>query len=210
MVKLREHLFALTVHGGILIAIAILITATSCQPEEPPPAEPNPVGDFFNAMQAVMDDNAVESVTVIAVDDNSGSGEDLKRQVFQEIQARINALGTIAIIEHPTAYLQDKFTELSIIPSSGISPDLAQELAADLNADSLLYASIESDAPDVHIKLYSAGDGAVIFAETLQAWPLPVSRDDALDMFDITEDGTASDDTAGETESDLPFSEPGT
>jgi hypothetical protein len=206
MMKTRDHLFALAVHGGIIFAIAILITVSSCQPAAPPPPEPDPVASFFKEIQTTMDDEAAESVTVIGVDDNTGRNENLKRQIFQEIQAQLHALGSFSIIEQPTSVLEAKFTELGITPSSGISPDDAKQLARELNADVLLYASIESSAPDVHIKLYSAETGSVIFAETLQAWPLPVSRDKEEDLTGLFGDEGTGGTGTGTTPSDQPVS----
>ena len=79
--------------------------------------------------------------------------------------------------------LENKFMEMEINLADGISPEDAVSLAEFLGAGSLLYASIESDAPDVHIKVYSAGNGGIIFAETLQGWPLPITE--VEETFDI-------------------------
>ncbi len=200
MLKLREHIFPFTVHGTILLIIAILLIATSCQ-KEPEPPEPDPVGDFFEELQDGLDDAGAESVTVIAVDDNIGVGEDIRRQVFQEIQAQIHELETVVIIEHPTSELEARYAEMGLIPSEGISPELAIELTEALGADALLYASIESEAPDVHIKLYAAETGAVVFAETLQAWPLPITQEaGGIDLLGMEGEETdeESSDMAGE------------
>jgi len=178
---LRDHLFAITVHGGILLAIFILVIATSCK-EEPPPPEPDPVGDFFEELMDALDLDGAESISVIAVDNNSTADSSIQRQVFQEIQTELDKLETLTIREFPMSFLEERYAEMGIMPSDGISPDDAVELASELNADALLYASIESSAPDVHMKLYSGESGAVIFAETLEAWPLSVSRDADSDM----------------------------
>ena len=175
--QIRNHLFALMVHGGILLAIFILVTATSCQQAAPPP-EPDPAGDFFKALMEALDMEGAESVAVIAVDDSVTSDPNLKRQVFQEIQTELHKLETVTIREFPGQILQQKFTEMAIVPSDGISPDDAVRLASDLDVMALLYASIESSAPDVYIKIYSGDTGAVVFAETLKAWPLPVTREE--------------------------------
>jgi len=186
---LRDHLFAITVHGGILLAIFILVVATSCE-KEPPPPEPDPVGDFFDDLMEALDMEAIESISIIAVDNNTGSDSSLQRQVLQEIQTELHKLEMLTIREFPKSYLEEQFTEMGITPSDGVSPDDAVELASDLNAGGLLYASIESTAPDVHMKIYSGESGAVIFAETLEAWPLSVTRDqeDETDLFSLPED----------------------
>ncbi len=198
MGRTRDHIFALMVHGGILFAIFVLVLATSCR-QEPPPPEPDPVGDFFENLMDNFDEIAAESVTVIAVDDNIGAGDDLARQVYQEIQTELDRLGTIAIREFPKPFLEEKFSEMGIVPSNGISPEDAMALADDLNVDSLLYASIESETPDVHIKLYSRETGALIFAETLQAWPLSVSRQEKpADLMGLTEEEAPETETPEE------------
>ena len=205
---LRDHLFAITVHGGILLAIFLLVLATSCK-EEPPPPEPDPVGDFFEELMDALDLDGAESISVIAVDNNSTADSSIQRQVFQEIQTELDKLETLTIREFPTSFLEEQYAEMGITPSDGISPDDAVDLASELTADALLYASIESSAPDVHMKLYSGESGAVIFAETLEAWPLPVSReqDDGMSLPGIpeeealpeesetTEESESSDDT---------------
>ena len=205
---LRDHLFAITVHGGILLAIFILVLATSCK-EEPPPPEPDPVGDFFEELMDALDLDGAESISVIAVDNNSIADSSIQRQVFQEIQTELHKLETMTIREFPVSFLEEQFTEMGITPSDGISPDDAIDLASDLNTDALLYASIESSAPDVHMKLYSGESGTLIFAETLEAWPLSVSRDEnsEMDLFstpdeealpeesESTEESESSDDT---------------
>jgi len=200
MLKLRDHIFPFTVHGAILIVIAILLLATSCQkePEEP---EPDPAGDFFDEVLDALDEVGAESITIIAVDDNAGVGEDVQRQVYQEIQTQIHELETIAIIEHPTSELTAKFEEMGLVPYEGISPEEAVELAGELGVHSLLYASIESDAPDVHVKIYAAETGELAFAETLQAWPLPVARE--VEGIDLLGEGESEEDpveSAEETE----------
>jgi hypothetical protein len=187
---LRDHLFAITVHGGILLAIFFLVIATSCQ-KEPPPPEPDPVGDFFEQMMDALDMEGVESISVIAVDNNSSADSSLQRQVLQEIQTELHNLEALTIREFPVSFLNQTFAEMGISPSDGISPDDAVELASDLNVNALLYASIESSAPDVYMKIYSGESGAVIFAETLEAWPLSVTRETegATDLFSLPEEG---------------------
>ncbi|MCK4721406.1 hypothetical protein KAU08_12125 [bacterium] len=181
--KLKESIFALMVHGGILLAILCLVSFSSCQDPPPPPREPDPVGDFFDDLQDGLDDSAADTITVIGVDDNSGSKPDLKRQVYQEIITQLHILDSVEILEYPQPDLDNKFIEMEINLADGISPEDAVSLAEFLGAGSLLYASIESDAPDVHIKVYSADNGNIIFAETLQGWPLPITEEE--ETFDI-------------------------
>lgn len=181
--KLKDSIFALMVQGGILLAILCLVSFSSCQDPPPPPREPDPVGDFFDDLQDGLDDSSADTITVIGVDDNSGSGPDLKRQVYQEIITQLHILDSVEILEYPQPYLENKFMEMAINLADGISPEDAISLAEFLCTDSLLYASIESDAPDVHIKVYSAGNGGIVFAETLQDWPLPITE--AEETFDI-------------------------
>jgi hypothetical protein len=174
-VKIHDNLFALIVHSGILLIICVLVLATSCQ-QPPPVPVPDPVGDFFDKISDSLDEAGSETIIVIAVDDNIGAGQDIKRQVYQEIQSRLHQLESANIIEYPSPVLDEKFREKDIVPSEGISPDEVKSLATELASDTLLYASIESSAPDVYIKIYSGETGAVIFAETLQKWPLPVEK----------------------------------
>jgi hypothetical protein len=167
------------IHAGILLVALMLVLSTSCQKEEPPP-EPDPVADFFKDLQKGLDNALAESVTVIAVEDSIGAGDDLRRQVYQEILSRLYDLDVVAIIEYPSSRFQAAFSRLAIVPRDGIAPEDVIELAKEFTADALLYASIESSAPDVHFKLYSAATGAVVFAETLQNWKLSVSRTEGL------------------------------
>jgi hypothetical protein len=198
LVKLSDHLFAIGVHGAILVVIVVLVTATSCQ-QKPPAATPDPVAVFFKQLLEGLDFAGAESVVVIAVDDNIGAGEDLQRQVLQEIQSRLHQLATVSILEYPKSVLEQKFTEMGITPADGISPPDAMRLASDLHADALLYASIESEAPDVHMKLYSGESGAVVFAETLQSWPLPVTKEEQpLDLLALPGSGASTQ--GGESE----------
>ncbi len=171
------------VQGGILLAILCLVSFSSCQDPPPPPREPDPVGDFFDDLQDGLDDSSADTITVIGVDDNSGSGPDLKRQVYQEIITQLHVLDSVEILEYPQPYLDNKFIEMGLNLADGISPEDAVSLAEFLVTGSLLYASIESDAPDVHIKVYSADNGGIVFAETLQEWPLPITEEE--ETFDI-------------------------
>lgn len=182
-VKLKDSIFALMVHGGILLAILCLVSFSSCQDPPPPPREPDPVGDFFDDLQDGLDDSSADTITVIGVEDNSDSGPDLKRQVYQEIITQLHILDSVEILEYPQSDLDNKYKEMGIILADGISPEDAVSLAEFLGAESLLYASIESEAPDVHIKVYSAENGGIIFAETLQDWPLPITEEE--EVFDI-------------------------
>jgi len=43
--------------------------------------------------------------------------------------------------------------------------------------------SIESSTPDVYFKVYSGGNGAVIYADTLEQWTLPVKIESEPDQF---------------------------
>ncbi len=183
------------VHGGILLAICIIVLTTSCG-TEPPAQTPDAVSGYFHKLQSSLDSTGAETVVVIAVDDNAGAGQDLQRKVFQEIQAQLQNIKSASVLEYPRSVLDEKFRTLGINPQDRISPEAAISLAKDLQADALLYASIESSAPDVHIKLYSGETGAVIFAETLQAWPLPVTKqEDTTGILDLGE-GTSSPDQA--------------
>jgi len=186
IVRIREHIFALSIHVGIILCIGILVTATSCGEPEPPPVEPDPVSDFFDNLQDGLDDAGAETVIVMTVIDNAGVGEDLPRQIFQEIQTQLDNLNSVSIVEQPRSAIEELFLQMDIDPLEGISPEQAMDLAARLETDALIFASVESDAPDVHIKIYSGSSGAVTFAETLQEWPLPVTTtDDPMDdLFD--------------------------
>ncbi len=198
--QLRDHIFALSIHGGILLAICILVLVTSCGSEPPPPPEPDPVTTYFKDLQIGLDETGAETVTVIAVEDNSGVGEAVQRQVYQEILAQLHELESIKILEYPQTDLEETFSEIGIEQVSRLSPDDAIELASELRADSLLYASIESNAPDVHIKIYSAENGAIVFAETLQAWLLPISKEE-VDLFGELM-GTSDNSSINNAESD--------
>jgi len=175
-VRIRDHIFAVSVHIGIIICIGILVLVTSCGKPEPPAGEPDPVADFFREMQSSFDEITAETVIVIGVLDNAGVGNDISRQVFQEIQTQLNKLGGVTILEQPAARLESIFREQEIDPKEGISSEKAMELGKALQVDAMILASVESDAPDVHIKIYATSTGAVIFAETLQEWPLPVTE----------------------------------
>lgn len=187
--RIRDHIIALTIHAGILLVALLLVLTTSCEKEEPPP-EPDPVLVFFRDLQEGLDNALAESVTVIAVEDSIGAGDDLRRQVYQEIISQLYSLEFVAILEYPNSRLEAAFSRLGIDPKDGIAPEDVMALAQEFAADALLYASIESSTPDVHIKLYSAQNGAVVFAETLQDWQLPVSRD--LGIMDLMEEESAS------------------
>lgn len=182
-VQIRDHIFAVSVHIGIIICIGILVLVTSCGKPEPPPADPDPVADFFKEIQSSFDEVTAETVIVIGILDNAGVGDDITRQVFQEIQTQLNKLGGVTILEQPTAKLDSIFQEHQIDPKEGISSEKAIELGEALQVDAMLLASVESDAPDVHVKVYATSTGAVVFAETLQEWPLPVTetRDPLMD-----------------------------
>ena len=193
--QLRDHLLALIVHGGILLAICIIVLTTSCG-KEAPAQTPDAVAGYFRKLQSSLDSTGAESVVVIAVDDNAGAGQDLQRKVFQEIQAQLQNIKSASVLEYPRSVLDEKFRTLGIDPKDRISPEAAISLAKDLQADALLYASIESSAPDVHIKLYSGETGAVIFAETLQAWPLPVTKEEDTTGLEETGEGASSPDQA--------------
>ena len=198
-VKLNDHIFASLVHGGILIAILCLVTISSCQEPPPPPREPDPVGDFFEGLQDGLDEASADTVTILGVEDNSGTGPDLQRLVRQEILAELNQLETVQILEYPQTELDIKYIEMEITLSDGISPDKARALAESLMADALLYAAIESDAPDVHIKIYSAETGGIVFAETLQEWPLPITEEE--ETFDLL-GGSSLSETGEDSEPD--------
>ncbi|MCX6645034.1 MAG: hypothetical protein NTY09_01545 [bacterium] len=180
--KINDHLFASIVHGGILLAIFCLVMFSSCKKPIPTP-EPNPVADFFKEIQDVLDTATAKTITILGVDDNCAAGPNLQRQIRQEIIAQLHNLESIEILEYPQSELDAKFVEMGTKLSEGISPENATELAGSLEADTLLYASIETTAPDVHIKVYSGTTGAIIFAETLQGWQLPITASNApLDL----------------------------
>ncbi len=175
----------------------MMFPLVSCGGKGPPPKEPDPAGDFFDDLQESLDNAAAESVTVIAVDDSVDAGENLQRQVYQEIQSRLYELETVGILEYPKSQIESQFEQMGIVPSDGISPDDAISLAQEFKADALLYASIESKAPDVHFKVYAAETGAVIFSDTLEEWQLPISaaEEEVFDLFDLedTSDATETD-----------------
>ncbi|HEX9744791.1 MAG TPA: hypothetical protein VGB30_05135 [bacterium] len=181
----EDNLLAFLVHTSILLAISLVAMNTSCAQEEPPPPpEPDPVETFFEEIQAGLDSIAAETVMIIGVEDSIGAGTDLQRQIFQEIQSRLYELESITILEYEDPELGSKFEELGINPAEKISPDKAADLADVLKTDAMLYASIESTVPDVHFKIYSGETGAVVFADTLQGWVLPVTSS-GPDEFDL-------------------------
>lgn len=186
--KIRENIFAVAVHASILLIALVLVLTSSCQKEAAPPPEPEPIDAFFKSMLKGLDEAAAESITIIAVDDSVGAGEDLARQVYQDIQSRLHALGTLTIFEFPTNELKAAFEELGVKPSDGIAPEQAVELAKKLNSNALLYASIESKTPDVYVRIYSGETGAVIFSETLSSWPMSVKREEEIPV--LTDTGT--------------------
>ncbi|MFH1677026.1 MAG: hypothetical protein ABIC40_08365 [bacterium] len=189
--KLRENILAIAVHGGILLIALVLVLTSSCQSKPPPPPEPEPVDVFFKSMLKSLDEAAAESITIIAVDDSIGTGEDLARQVYQDIQSRLHGLGTLTIFEFPSNELKASFDELGVKPSDGIAPEQAVNLAEKLNSSALLYASIESKTPDVYVRIYSGATGSVIFSETLSAWPLSVKREVEIPV--LTDTGTETE-----------------
>ena len=65
--QIRDHLFAISVHFGILICIGILVMATSCGEPEPPPVEPDLVRDFFDEVKDGFDEAGAETVIIITV-----------------------------------------------------------------------------------------------------------------------------------------------
>jgi hypothetical protein len=200
-VKINDHLFASLVHGGILLAILCLVMFSSCQKPEPPPPEPNPVGDFFKEIQDALDTATATTISVLGVDDNCGAGTNLQRQVRQEIIAQLHNLESIEILEYPQTELDAKFVEMGIKLSDGISPENAVALATSLQAGALLYASIETTTPDVHVKVYSGTTGSIIFAETLQGWELPITENQGpLDLGG----GTTTSETPVPTEQPAP------
>jgi len=186
-VNLREHFIAISIHGGILLAICVLILATSCE-KQPEPPPPDPVGDFFGEVQDGLDDAGVETITLITVDDHSGEGADLTRQIVQEIKSQLNQLEGISIIEYPGADLEEAFEEYEIVPEDGLSPEDAMDLALELNTGALMYAAIESEAPDVYFQVYTGETGAIVFADTLEDWPLPVERSQQDDLSGILDE----------------------
>lgn len=188
-VKINDHLFASLVHGGILLAILFLVMLSSCQEPAPPPLEPNPVGDFFKEIQAGLDAASAGTITILGVDDNCEAGPDLQRQVRQEIMAQLRKLESIEILEYPQSELDANYEEMGIDLTDGISPEKAMALGESLQAETLLYASIETTAPDVHIKVYSGFTGGIIFAKTLQEWQLPITEEEeTFDMFGAPSD----------------------
>jgi hypothetical protein len=177
------------------------IIAVSCEKDGPPQKEPDPVSDFFRGFLDALDTAMAESVIIIKVDNPVGAGEDVERQVYHEIQSRINNLGTIRIIEYPKSQIEAAFEQYGIVPSEGISPQDAKRLAQEFQTDALLYASIESKAPDVYFRLYSGESGEVVFAKTLSDWQMPITPEteeepDTLDLGDTTGGETTE---AGET-----------
>jgi len=174
-VKLRDNLFALIVHAGILVIIAVVILLTSCQKEAT--TEPNPAELFFKEMKKALDTASIQSVTILQVNDSIAAGGDLKRQVYEEILNNLHKLSTLNILEYPQSRIESAFKELGIIPADGIAPEDIVELGQRFQTQAFIYASIESRAPDVHFKVYSAQTGSIIFANTLSNWALPVSKE---------------------------------
>jgi len=200
-----KALSGLKTQSLILIAVTVIlacvaISLVSCGPKTPPPKEPDPVAIFFREILTALDSATAESVIVIEVDDPANAGNDIKRRVFNEIQTKLHDLRTIKIIEYPKSRIEAAFEQYGIVPSDGISPQDAMKLASEFNADALLYASIESKAPDVYIRLYSGQTGEVVFAKTLSKWQLPVTPDttDSLDLFDLENlNGNSTDSSSG-------------
>jgi hypothetical protein len=168
-------------HTIIFAGIVSLLLILSCQKEEV--KEPDPARDFFKDIQTALDKAGVENITVIQVKDSADAGIDLQRQVLEEIQSRLHKLDSVGIIEYPQTRLEEAFGDQGITPSEGISPEDAKSLAGELQAGALLYASIESKTPDVHFKVYSGESGAIIFAETLAGWVLPVKKEEETPLL---------------------------
>lgn len=184
--RLRDHLFAILVHGGILAVIAVLVLTTSCG-QKAKPLELSPAELFFRDISDALDKAGAETVTVIQVNDSANAGTDLKRQVLEETQSQLHKLKGVGILEYPQSRLEGVFQQLNITPPDGISPEDAKALAAQLQTSALLYASIESKTPDVHFKIYSGETGAIIFANTLSGWQLPVTKPpEPLDLLGTT------------------------
>ena len=181
--KLRDHIFAVLIHGGILAVIAVVVLTTSCQKEKAP--DPEPAQIFFRDIKDALNKASLDKITVIQVNDSIGVGPDLSRQIMEEVQSRLHKLDGIEILEYPQSRLESIFRDLKIKPSEGISPDDAKALASELGATALLYASIESKTPDVHFKVYSGQTGTVIFANTLAGWDLPVKNGDSASGIDL-------------------------
>lgn len=190
--NLREHIFAILIHGGILAVIAALVLVTSCQ-GKPTEAKPDPTKAFFKDIQHALDKVSADTITVIQINDSIEAGPDLRRQVFQEIQSCLHELKDISILEYSQSHLEQIFKDEKITPSEGISPDNAKELAEKLNAKALLYASIESKAPDVHFKIYSGETGQIIFAKTLSGWKLSIQKVPDLPILDLEKPASISE-----------------
>jgi hypothetical protein len=168
----RDHIIALAINGGIIAAIAILILTTSCSKAAP---VPDPAETMFSSVKKALTTDGAKSVTVIAVIDSVDAGEDIQRQVHEEILSQLHSLKDIEILEYPDSQLNDEFKTMNISPVDGISPEAAVKLAEELKTGALLYASIESKTPDVHFKVFSGKTGGIIFAEMLAKWTLPVT-----------------------------------
>jgi hypothetical protein len=186
--KLRDHLFAILVHGGILAVIAVVVLMTSCQ-QKPP--DPDPAQLFFRGVKDALNKASLDKVTVIQVSDSANAGPDQTRQVMEEVLNQLHKLEGIVLIEYPESRLESAFRDLKIKPSEGLSPDDAKALATQLGTSALIYASIESKTPDVHFKVYSGTTGEIIFANTLAAWKLPVKNTGGSALVDLG-GGTAS------------------
>jgi hypothetical protein len=164
----------------LMITIAILLLTSglvSCKEKAP---EPGKVELFFRQIRNAVESDGATNVVVVQVNDSVGAGPDIERQVLEEIQSQLHAMQSVGIIEYPQSELEAAFRNLSVSPSDGISPANAMALAQQLSAGALLYASIESKAPDVYFKIYSGESGAVIFSNTLAGWLLPVTPPPAV------------------------------
>jgi hypothetical protein len=165
----------------ILAGIVSLLLVISCNKEEV--KEPDPAQDIFRQIKSVLNTAGAETIAVIQVKDSAGAGPDLQRQVLEEIQSQLHKLGGVGIVEYPQSRLEQTFNSIGITPSEGISPEDAVALARELQTGALLYASIESKTPDVHFKVYSGESGAIIFAETLAGWVLPVKKQEETPLL---------------------------
>ena len=161
-----------------LIAAFYSLVVMSCKEPPPEPKPPDPVGDFFDEMMDGFDGAMAESVIVIMVNDAADAGETMQRQVLQEIHSQLYLLETVRIIPAPQSQINAAFEQYDVEPMEGIAPEGAVSLALEFQADSLLYASIESKAPDVYFQLYSGDSGDIVFSKTLSAWELPITEEE--------------------------------
>lgn len=131
---------------------------------------------IFRNLRDTIEEMDIRSISIVRIDDMIKRDETRERQIYQVILEELTKIMDLRVVEGDQEDISSFLSSKNIDPARGLSTDASINLAVFLNVDAIIYGTIESNDFDVHLKVYRAEDGGVLFSQTLSNVRIPIAK----------------------------------